>query len=191
MEDIPVWNRLFSVWTVWIQRNYTEATIPRSLLIQVSFFNRVMLSNRLRRMLSHAVSLWTLLLSSESCDEFSCISSQAVLQVLHMKAARLYLYYQHIYCSLIYVDTIVNQRHMCLHTYVGWHDSVVISSAFNRLIAINRIPNFFIYKIYVCTVYIYYVHINTHAYSIYFDDIYLYLHVYIYNHIFYLINKYI
>ncbi len=33
------------------------------------------------------------------CDVVSCISSQAVLQVLHMKAAR--LYYQHIYCALI------------------------------------------------------------------------------------------
>ncbi len=145
MEDIPVWKRLFSVWTVWIQRNHTEATIPRSLLIQVSFLigSCFQTGQRLRRMLSHAVSLWTLLLSSESCDEFSCISSQAVLQVLHMKAARLYLYYQHIYCALIYVDTIVNQRHMCLHTYVGWHDSVVISSAVKRLIAINRIQKIF------------------------------------------------
>ncbi len=41
----------------------------------------------------------------------------------------------------------------------------------------------------VCAVYIYYVYINTNTYSIYFENIYMCLHVYIY--IIYFIYKYI
>ncbi len=44
---------------------------------------------------------------------------------------------------------------------------------------------------YVCSVYIYYVYINTHTYSIYLENIYMYLNVYIYINIIYNINKYI
>ncbi len=38
---------------------------------------------------------------------------------------------------------------------------------------INRIQNkrFYLRNIYVCTVHIYYVYINTHTYSIYFENI--------------------
>ncbi len=36
-----------------------------------------------------------------------------------------------------------------------------------------------------------YVYINTHTCSIYFENIYMYLQVYIYIHIIYIINKYI
>ncbi len=35
------------------------------------------------------------------------------------------------------------------------------------------------------------VYINTHTYSIYLENIYMCLHVYIYIHIIYIINKYI
>ncbi len=43
----------------------------------------------------------------------------------------------------------------------------------------------------VYRVYIYCVYINTHTYSIYFENIRMYLHVYIYIHIIYIIYKYI
>ncbi len=74
----------------------------------------------------------------------------------------------------------------------------MFTSAVKRLIAIYRIQ-FFVYIIYVCVVYIYYVvcvvyiyyvYINTHTYSIYLENIYMYLHVYIYIHIIYVIYKY-
>ncbi len=69
----------------------------------------------------------------------------------------------------------------------------VIFSAVKQLIAINRIQNksFCLHNIYVCSVYIYYVYINTHTYSIYFENIYMYLHVCIYIHIIYINNKYL
>ncbi len=45
-------------------------------------------------------------------------------------------------------------------------------SAVKWLIMINRIQNiFFVCIIYVCFVYIYYVYINTHTYSVYFENI--------------------
>ncbi len=52
-------------------------------------------------------------------------------------------------------------------------------SAVKWLIAINRIQNKVIYlhNISVCTVYIYYVYINTHTYSIYFKNIYMYIFI--------------
>ncbi len=40
----------------------------------------------------------------------------------------------------------------------------------------------------VCSVYIYYVYINTHTYSIYFENIYMSIFII---HIIYIINKYI
>ncbi len=69
----------------------------------------------------------------------------------------------------------------------------VIFSAVKQLIAINRIQNksFCLHNIYACSVYIYYVYINTHTYSIYFENIYMYLHVCIYIHIIYINNKYL
>ncbi len=42
---------------------------------------------------------------------------------------------------------------------------------------------------YVCTVDIYYAYIKTHTYSIYFKNINMYLHVYIYINIIYIIYK--
>ncbi len=38
----------------------------------------------------------------------------------------------------------------------------------------------------VCSVYMYYVYINAHTYSIYLKNIYI-----IYNHLIYIINKYV
>ncbi len=49
----------------------------------------------------------------------------------------------------------------------------------------------FVCIIYVYFVYIYYVYINPHTYSIYLENIYMYLHVYIYMNIIYIINKHI
>ncbi len=45
----------------------------------------------------------------------------------------------------------------------------------------------------MCVLSIYYgqVYINAHTYSIYFENIYVYLHVYVYINIIYIINKYI
>ncbi len=43
----------------------------------------------------------------------------------------------------------------------------------------------------MCTVYIYYVYINTNTFSIYFENIYMHLLDYIYIHIIYIIYKYI
>ncbi len=37
----------------------------------------------------------------------------------------------------------------------------------------------------MCTVFIYYVYMNIHTYSMYFENIYMYLHVYNYVHIIY------
>ncbi len=49
----------------------------------------------------------------------------------------------------------------------------IYTSAVKQLIAINRIQNksFCLHNKCVCTVYIYYVYINTHSYSIYFENI--------------------
>ncbi len=40
-------------------------------------------------------------------------------------------------------------------------------------------------------VYLLCIYINTHTYSIYFENIYMYLHVYIYINVIYIIDKYI
>ncbi len=45
---------------------------------------------------------------------------------------------------------------------------------------INRDPCFCLHNICVYTVYIYHVYINTHTYGIYFENIYMYIHLYIY-----------
>ncbi len=65
-------------------------------------------------------------------------------------------------------------------------------SAVRRLIVINHIQNksFCLNNICVCSVYIYYVYINIHTYSIYFENIYVFTCLY-YIHINYMINKYI
>ncbi len=44
---------------------------------------------------------------------------------------------------------------------------------------------------YVCAVYICYVNINTHTYSIYLENMYVHLQVYIYIQIIYIMYKYI
>ncbi len=51
----------------------------------------------------------------------------------------------------------------------------VIYGAVKRLIMINRIQNksFCLHNRCVCSVYIYYVYINTHTYSMYFKNIYM------------------
>ncbi len=66
-------------------------------------------------------------------------------------------------------------------------------SAVKRLIAINRIQkkSFCLHYICTCTVYIYYVYVNTHTYSIYLENIYMFIHFYIHILIFYIIYKYI
>ncbi len=89
------------------------------------------------------------------------------------------VYVQYVYvCMCVCVCVCV-----CVYIYI---------SAVKRLIAINRIQKTFcLHNICVWSVYIYYACINTHAYSIYFENIYMYLHVYIYIHIIYIINKYI
>ncbi len=65
-------------------------------------------------------------------------------------------------------------------------------SAVRRLIVINHIQNksFCLNNICVCSVYIYYVYINIHTYSIYFENIYVFTCLY-YIQINYMINKYI
>ncbi len=70
---------------------------------------------------------------------------------------------------------------------------IVFISAVKRLIAINRIQikSFCLHNICVCTVYIYYVYTNTHTCNIYFENIYMDLHVYIYIYIIHIIYKYI
>ncbi len=47
---------------------------------------------------------------------------------------------------------------------------------------INHIQNkkICLHNICICTMNIYYVYINTHTCSIYFENVYMYLHVYIY-----------
>ncbi len=62
---------------------------------------------------------------------------------------------------------------------------------------INRIQNksFCLQNICVCAVYIYYVYINTHTYSIYFENIYMYicniLYILLYINIIYILYKYV
>ncbi len=46
-------------------------------------------------------------------------------------------------------------------------------------------------KINVCCVYLLCIYKHTHTYSLYLENIYMYLHVCIYIHIMYIINKYI
>ncbi len=50
---------------------------------------------------------------------------------------------------------------------------------------INRIQNksFCLHNTCVSTVYIYFVYTKTHTYSIYLENIYMYVNVYIYSHI--------
>ncbi len=50
--------------------------------------------------------------------------------------------------------------------------------------------SFCLHNICVYTVYIYYVYINTHTYGIYFENISMHFHVYIYIHIFDIIYQY-
>ncbi len=59
---------------------------------------------------------------------------------------------------------------------------VIKMSAVKRLIAINHIQNksFCLHNICVCSVYICYVYINTHTYSIYFENIYMSIFKFIY-----------
>ncbi len=61
---------------------------------------------------------------------------------------------------------------------INTHINIYIS-AVKRLIVINHIQNksFCLHNICMCTVYIYYLYINTHAYSIYFLNIYMYIHL--------------
>ncbi len=68
------------------------------------------------------------------------------------------------------------------HTHV-----CIYISAVKQLTAINRIQNKnnCLHNICMCSVYIY-VCINIHTYSIYFGNIYMYIHLY-----FYIINKYL
>ncbi len=56
---------------------------------------------------------------------------------------------------------------------------------------INCIQNtsFCLCNICVCTVYIYYEYLNTHTYNIYFESIYMCLHVYMYIQIIYNLYK--
>ncbi len=79
---------------------------------------------------------------------------------------------------------------MMLESFVVVSAHQILINAVKRLIAINHLQNksFCLHNIYVCTVYIYYAHINTHTHSIYLKK---YLHVYIYIHIIYIIYKYI
>ncbi len=58
---------------------------------------------------------------------------------------------------------------------------------------INHIQNksFCLHNICMCTAFIYYVYINRHAFSIYFENIYMHIHLCIYIIIFYIIYKYI
>ncbi len=76
---------------------------------------------------------------------------------------------------------------VCIYIYIS------AVTAVKWLIVNNCIQNksFCLNDIYVCTVYIYYVYINTNIYSIYFENIYMYLRAYIYIHIIYIIYKYI
>ncbi len=50
-----------------------------------------------------------------------------------------------------------------------------------KIIAINRIQNkrFCLHNISVCSVYIYYAYINTYTYSIYFENIYMSIFMFI------------
>ncbi len=52
-------------------------------------------------------------------------------------------------------------------------------SAVKWLITINRIQNksFCLHNICVCAEYIYYVYVNTHTYSIYFENVYIYINI--------------
>ncbi len=52
-------------------------------------------------------------------------------------------------------------------------------NAVKLIIVINRIQNKLFTKC-MCTIYIYYVYINTHIYSIYLENIYMYIHFYSY-----------
>ncbi len=57
----------------------------------------------------------------------------------------------------------------------------IIFSAVKWLFAINRIQNksFCLHNICVYTVYIYYVYLNAHTYSIYFENISMYMFIFI------------
>ncbi len=62
----------------------------------------------------------------------------------------------------------------------------IFTSAVKRLIAINHIRNlsFCLHNMCVCIVHIYYVYLNTHTYSIYFENIYMYLQFILYINLF-------
>ncbi len=105
------------------------------------------------------------------------------------------------------VSAVCNTLVKCLACFVnitfpekrgGGGGGSVKSSAVEQLIVINRIQNGFclhylyIYiYIYICMYTLYYVCINTQTYSIYFENMFIYLHVYIDIHIINIIYKYI
>ncbi len=64
-------------------------------------------------------------------------------------------------------------------------------NAVKQLIVINRIQNkgFCLHNICMCTVHIYCVYINTHTYSKYFENIYMYIFIFLY-YTLYIFNKY-
>ncbi len=64
----------------------------------------------------------------------------------------------------------------------------ILISAVKILIAINHIQNktFCLHNMFVCTVYIYYVNINAHAYNIYLQNIYRYIHLHIILYLYYI-----
>ncbi len=72
-----------------------------------------------------------------------------------------------------------------LKSYTNATFDLVLSIDLSRLIA-SKI-NVFVYMIYVCVCCVYLLCINTHTYSIYFENIYMYLHEYIYIHVIYII----
>ncbi len=79
----------------------------------------------------------------------------------------------------------------CQSTISSFHLVKVSSNIF--ISAVKRIQNksFCLHNICMCTVCIYYVYINVHTYSIYFENIYMYIHSYICIFILYIIYKYL
>ncbi len=81
------------------------------------------------------------------------------------------------------VDQLFSKVRLCLW---GTVEHVLMlhlkkNCAVKRLIEINRIQNksFCLHNICVCSVYIYYVYINPHTYSIYFENIYMSIFIFI------------
>ncbi len=74
-----------------------------------------------------------------------------------------YFYFILFLVSCMCLCTWVRNLHVCLSLFVYFVNYLVLSNDYSQLIAIQN-KSFYLHNICVCTVYIYYVYVNSHTY---------------------------